>query len=94
MQKADTVRIWILTDNYYDALRTDSQVAKRYRVVPGESIHAEHGLAYFVETVIDGKTSSCIFDFGLDPHGVTNNAKLLKIDLKKANAFVLSHGHF
>jgi 7,8-dihydropterin-6-yl-methyl-4-(beta-D-ribofuranosyl)aminobenzene 5'-phosphate synthase len=94
MQKVDTVRIWILTDNYYDALRPDHKVAKRYRVVPGESIHAEHGLAYFVEIVIDGRTSSCIFDFGLDPRGVINNAKLLKIDLRKANAFILSHGHF
>lgn len=94
IKQVDTLRIWILTDNYYDALRSDHEVAKRYRVTPGESIHAEHGLAYFVETVIEGKTSTCMFDFGLDPRGVMNNAKLLKIDLASANAFVLSHGHF
>ena len=94
MQEVDTVRIWILTDNYYDALRSDNKVAKRYRVTAGESIHAEHGLAYFLETVIDGKTSTCMFDFGLDPIGVIKNAKLLKIDLGRADAFVLSHGHF
>jgi len=57
IRQADAVRIWILTDNYYDALRPDNDVAKRYRVTPCESIHAEHGLAYFVETLIDGKTS-------------------------------------
>jgi 7,8-dihydropterin-6-yl-methyl-4-(beta-D-ribofuranosyl)aminobenzene 5'-phosphate synthase len=94
IKQVDTVRIWVLTDNYYDALRPDHEVAKRYRVTPGESIHAEHGLAYFLETVLDGKTSACMFDFGLDPRGVMNNAKLLKIDLGSADAFALSHGHF
>jgi 7,8-dihydropterin-6-yl-methyl-4-(beta-D-ribofuranosyl)aminobenzene 5'-phosphate synthase len=94
IRQVDTVRIWILTDNYYDALRPDREVAKRYRVTPGESMHAEHGLAYFVETVVDGQTSACVFDFGLDPPGVINNARLLKIDLRRAEAFVLSHGHF
>jgi 7,8-dihydropterin-6-yl-methyl-4-(beta-D-ribofuranosyl)aminobenzene 5'-phosphate synthase len=94
IRPVDTVRIWILTDNYYDALRPDSEVAKRYRVTPGESMHAEHGLAYFVETVVDGQTSTCVFDFGLDPRGIVNNARLLKIDLGSANVFVLSHGHF
>jgi 7,8-dihydropterin-6-yl-methyl-4-(beta-D-ribofuranosyl)aminobenzene 5'-phosphate synthase len=94
IRQVDMVRIWILTDNYYDALRSDHTVAKRYRVTPGESIHAEQGLAYFVETVISGKTSTCMFDFGLDPRGVINNAKILNLDLARANAFVLSHGHF
>ncbi len=94
IRQVETVRIWILTDNYYDALRPDHAVAKRYRVRPGESIHAEHGLAYFVETVVDGQTSTCVFDFGLDPRGIINNARLLKIDLGSADAFILSHGHF
>ena len=94
ISQAETVRIWILTDNYYDALRPDHVVAKRYRVRPGESIHAEHGLAYFIETVVDGQTSTCVFDFGLDPRGIINNAKLLNIDFGRADAFVLSHGHF
>jgi 7,8-dihydropterin-6-yl-methyl-4-(beta-D-ribofuranosyl)aminobenzene 5'-phosphate synthase len=93
VNEVDAVRVWILTDNYYDALRPDNKVAKRFRSTLGKSIHAEHGLAYFVETTIDGKVSSCMFDFGLDPYGVTNNAKLLDIDMGKANAFVLSHGH-
>ncbi|HTY62815.1 MAG TPA: MBL fold metallo-hydrolase [Acidobacteriota bacterium] len=94
IEPVDMVRIWILTDNYYDALRADHAVAKRYRVTPGQSIHAEHGLAYFVESVVDAQTSTCVFDFGLDPGGIINNSKLLKIDLGGADAFVLSHGHF
>jgi hypothetical protein len=43
IEPVDMVRIWILTDNYYDALRADHAIAKRYRATPGQSIHAEHG---------------------------------------------------
>jgi 7,8-dihydropterin-6-yl-methyl-4-(beta-D-ribofuranosyl)aminobenzene 5'-phosphate synthase len=93
-READAVRIWILADNYYDALRTDNEVVKRYRSSPGKSIHAEHGLSYYVETAVDGETSSCMFDFGMDPCGAVNNARLLGIDTSKTEALILSHGHF
>jgi 7,8-dihydropterin-6-yl-methyl-4-(beta-D-ribofuranosyl)aminobenzene 5'-phosphate synthase len=92
--EVDKVTVWVLTDNYYDALRLDTKITKRYRVTPGKSIHAEHGLAYYMETVINGKTSACMFDYGLDPVGVMNNITLLGLDLGKTNAFSLSHGHF
>jgi 7,8-dihydropterin-6-yl-methyl-4-(beta-D-ribofuranosyl)aminobenzene 5'-phosphate synthase len=92
--EVDRVTVWVLTDNYYDALRPDSKITKRYRVVPGKSIHAEHGLAYYLETVVNGKASACMFDYGLDPLGVMNNIALLGLDVGKANAFSLSHGHF
>lgn len=92
--EVDKLTIWVLTDNFYDALRPDIKITKRYRVVPGKSIHAEHGLSYYVETVSDGKTTACMFDYGLDPVGVMNNIALLGLDLGKTNAFSLSHGHF
>jgi 7,8-dihydropterin-6-yl-methyl-4-(beta-D-ribofuranosyl)aminobenzene 5'-phosphate synthase len=92
--EVDKVTVWVLTDNYYDAMRTDTKITKRYRVVPGKSIHAEHGLAYYMETVVNGKASACMFDYGLDPVGVMNNIALLGLDPGKANAFSLSHGHY
>ncbi|MBF0549267.1 MAG: MBL fold metallo-hydrolase [Deltaproteobacteria bacterium] len=92
--EVDKVTIWVLTDNYYDALRPDNKITKRYRATPGKSIHAEHGLSYYVETVVNGQTSTCMFDYGLDPVGVLNNLALLGIDIGKSNAFSLSHGHF
>ena len=92
--EVDKLTVWVLTDNLYDALRPDSKITKRYRVLPGKSIHAEHGLAYFIETVSNGKTTRCMFDYGLDPAGVMNNVELLGLDLGKASAFSLSHGHF
>ncbi len=92
--EVDKLTIWVLTDNYYDTNIVDGKNGKRYRVVPGKSIHAEHGLSYYVETVVDGKTSACMFDYGLDAAGVLNNMALLGIDIGKAAAFSLSHGHY
>jgi len=35
-----------------------------------------------------------MFDFGMNPTGVLNNMELLNLDVGKADAFALSHGHF
>ena len=50
MPEVDRVVITIITDNYYDALRPDAPVTKRFRTQPGKWMHAEHGLSYFIET--------------------------------------------
>jgi 7,8-dihydropterin-6-yl-methyl-4-(beta-D-ribofuranosyl)aminobenzene 5'-phosphate synthase len=92
--EVDKLAVWVITDNYYDALRPNNKITNRYRVVPGKSIHAEHGLSYYIETTTGGKTSTCMFDYGLDPIGVMNNISLLGLDLAKARAFTLSHGHY
>ena len=92
--EVDKVTVWVLADNYYDALRPDSPITKRFRSMPGKSIHAEHGLGYYVETVVDGKASTCMFDYASDAAGVMNNINLLGIDIGKTNAFGLSHGHW
>src|SRR5574341_1937627 len=67
--EVDKLTVWVLTDNAYDTLRPDTKVAKRYRSVPGKAILAEHGVSFFVETVVGGRTSSCMFDFGHDSLG-------------------------
>ena len=92
--EVDKLTLWVLTDNYYDANRADVKNTKRYRSLPGKSIHAEHGVSFFAETTVGGKTSTCMFDYGLDPIGVMNNIALLGIDVGKVNAFSLSHGHY
>jgi len=92
--EVDKLTLWVLTDNYYDANRADVKNTKRYRSLPGKSIHAEHGVSFFAETTVGGKTSACMFDYGLDPVGVMNNISLLGIDVGKVNAFSLSHGHY
>jgi 7,8-dihydropterin-6-yl-methyl-4-(beta-D-ribofuranosyl)aminobenzene 5'-phosphate synthase len=93
--EADKLTIWILADNYYDTNEPDSNnITKRYRSVAGKSMSAQHGLSYYIETVVGGKTSACMFDFGLDPANVLNNIALLGLDIGKTNAFSLSHGHY
>jgi len=92
--EVDKLTIWILADNYYDTNEPDSKITKRYRSVAGKSMSAQHGLSYYIETVIGGKTSACMFDFGLDPAGVLGNIALLGLDMGKTNAFSLSHGHY
>ncbi len=94
LTEVDRLAVWVITDNYYDTLRPNRKIMQQYRIGPGTSIHAEHGLSYFVETVVNGKTSTCMFDFGCDSAGVMNNMSLLGLDLGKVNAFCLSHGHF
>ncbi len=91
--------ITVVTDNYYDCLRwnlfpPDFKMVKRYMIGPGSSIHAEHGLSFYIETYLNGKCHSFMFDYGLDFYGVMKNIELLRIDLAKLEALGLSHGHF
>ena len=74
----DRLTIWVLADNFYDVAVLDTKISKRYRGGPGGSIHAEHGLSYYMEeSVVDGKTNAFMFDYGADPAGVMNNVVLL-----------------
>ena len=91
--------ITVITDNYYDCLRwnlsaPDFKFVKRHMMIPGASIHAEHGLAYYLETVIDGKSHAFMFDYGLDFQGVSKNMDILALDIGRIEALGLSHGHF
>lgn len=97
--EVEKIAITIITDNYYDALRPDYKIAKRYRMKPKGSIynmnlHAEHGLAYHVETTVNGRPHCFLFDYGVDFQGVSRNMELLNIDFKTLEALGLSHGHF
>jgi len=94
--ESEKIVISVITDNYADFLRKDYKIAKRpVGTSPLDRIfHAEHGLAYHIETVLNGESHFCIFDFAVDPHGVIRNMKLLNIDFAKIEAFGLSHPHF
>jgi 7,8-dihydropterin-6-yl-methyl-4-(beta-D-ribofuranosyl)aminobenzene 5'-phosphate synthase len=87
--EAERITITIIEDNYYDFFRPDSKIAKRYR----GNIYAEAGLACHIETVVDGRSHSLLFDFGRTFHGVSRNMDTLKIDFDKLEALALSHGH-
>ncbi len=92
--EVDRLYITIITDNFYDALRPDAPVTRRFRTQPGKWMHAEHGLSFYIEAVSGGKTSAFMFDYGLDANGVKKNMDVLGITMGKAMGFGLSHGHF
>jgi 7,8-dihydropterin-6-yl-methyl-4-(beta-D-ribofuranosyl)aminobenzene 5'-phosphate synthase len=95
--EADKIIITMITDNLADANRTDDKIAHRHtsnEVLGVALLHAEHGLAYHIETVVAGKAHSCLYDFGTDPRGVMRNLELLKVDLHKVEALGISHDHY
>jgi len=94
VKEVDRLVVTVITDNYYDALRPDTKVSTPFHSKPGSIIHAEHGLSYHVETQVHGGSSTLLFDFGMDPTGMSHNAKVLGIDVGKISAMALSHGHF
>ena len=98
--EVDKLVITVITDNYYDCLRWNYKIAKRQVKCPGAasiwkgfSFHAEHGLAYHIETVVNGKSNAFMFDYGMDLEGVSRNMEILGIDLNRIEALGLSHGH-
>jgi 7,8-dihydropterin-6-yl-methyl-4-(beta-D-ribofuranosyl)aminobenzene 5'-phosphate synthase len=95
--EAEKIVITVITDNLVDATVPHRKIAKR--LVRGASpfenaLHGEHGLAYQIETVVEGKPHSCLFDFAADANGVMKNMNLLKIDLTKIEALGISHDHW
>jgi 7,8-dihydropterin-6-yl-methyl-4-(beta-D-ribofuranosyl)aminobenzene 5'-phosphate synthase len=94
--EAEKIVITVITDNLADMLRPSYKIAKRH-VGPSvleSALHAEHGLAYQIETVVNGEYHSCLFDYGVDPRGVMRNMELLNIDFAKIDALGVSHDHF
>ena len=95
--EADKIVITVITDNLADANRQDYKIAKRPAQVASPldvAFHAEHGLAYHIETVVDGKTHACLYDFGTDARGILRNMDLLKLNLGQVEALGLSHDHW
>ena len=92
--EVDKLTVWVLVDNFYASSERDAKIQTRYRSTPQKSMHAEHGLSYYVETEVGGKKSTFMFDYGLDPAVVLNNIALLGLDVGRADAFGLSHGHY
>jgi 7,8-dihydropterin-6-yl-methyl-4-(beta-D-ribofuranosyl)aminobenzene 5'-phosphate synthase len=92
--EAEKIVITVITDNYADSLRPDYKIAKRWVRTSNRGLHGEHGLAYHVETTVDGQTHAFLFDFASDPQGMKNNIELLPLDLKNIEAIALSHDHF
>jgi len=93
--EAEKIIITVITDNLADATRPNYKIAQRHGGSGLErALHAEHGLSYHIETIVNGKSHACLFDFAAEFQGVKRNMALLKIDFKKIEALGLSHDHW
>ena len=94
---AERVVVTVVTDNLADATRPNFKVAKRPaggKSPVDSAMHAEHGLAYYVETTVEGKPHAFMFDFGTQAPGLQRNIDFLKIDFRKIEAMAISHDHW
>jgi len=89
--EAENIMITIITDNYTETTRRSYKIANRY--AGGDLLYAEHGLSCHIETVVDGRPHSLLFDFGPTFPGLGRNMDALKIDSEKLEALAFSHGH-
>lgn len=55
---------------------------------------AEHGFSVLVKVVSGEKSYTVLFDTGISSDGVVINAERMDLNLKEAEAIILSHGHF
>jgi 7,8-dihydropterin-6-yl-methyl-4-(beta-D-ribofuranosyl)aminobenzene 5'-phosphate synthase len=55
----------------------------------GKKLIGEHGLSFYIET----ENNKILFDTGQNL-AISNNAKVLGIDLKQIDSVVLTHGHY
>jgi 7,8-dihydropterin-6-yl-methyl-4-(beta-D-ribofuranosyl)aminobenzene 5'-phosphate synthase len=102
----DEVRVTTLVDNMYDGLLPGDDVVTRagirHRVAApqfdgGETVvglRAEHGFSALVEVRAGDRRSTVLFDTGLSPDAMVDNADRLGVSFDDVQATVLSHGHF
>ena len=107
IKEADGAEIISLVDNSADFLSTiNKEQVKSFRQWTMERydqewsrVHvqlpvAEHGFSLLVRVFKDGKVHTVLFDTGVSPEGIIENAMRLDINLKEVDAIVLSHGHY
>ena len=106
-KEAEAVEIVSLVDNSVDFLSTanNTQVrsvrqwtrdrhgqewAKTHTQLPC----AEHGFSMLIRVFREGKANSVLFDAGISPEGVVENAECMGINLSEVESIVISHGHY
>ncbi|PID96860.1 MAG: MBL fold metallo-hydrolase [Actinomycetales bacterium] len=107
LEPVDEVSVTTLVDNVYDGLLTDSDGVTRTPMQAHRpparhfdtgyawgGLRAEHGFAALVTVRRGESTWRVLFDTGLTPDGMIDNADRMQIDLRDVQAVLLSHGHF
>lgn len=107
LEPVDEVEITTLVDNVFDALLTGDERTRRAQVNAGVApapqfegggtklgLVAEHGFSALVTVRRGGRSTTLMFDTGMSPEAMVNNADRLGTNLGEVHSVVLSHGHF
>jgi 7,8-dihydropterin-6-yl-methyl-4-(beta-D-ribofuranosyl)aminobenzene 5'-phosphate synthase len=107
LEPVDEIIITTLVDNSFDALLTTTPGVSRAAFEAGYAqapqfedggtfvgLLAEHGYAALVTLRRGVHTTTVLFDTGISPTGLTENATRLAVDWSCVQGVVLSHGHF
>jgi 7,8-dihydropterin-6-yl-methyl-4-(beta-D-ribofuranosyl)aminobenzene 5'-phosphate synthase len=107
LEPVDEVVVTTLVDNVFDGLLPGGEGVIRAPLTSGPAaapqfesgrtttgLRAEHGFSALVTVRRGETTTTLLFDTGISPDGLTDNADRLGIDLRDVQGIVLSHGHF
>ncbi len=87
-----------VVDNVYDLFakggKLDTISVQRVALPASPSPLSEHGLAYHLDSVRGSERREILLDFSLTERNLFNNYAMLKVDPSRADALILSHGHF
>lgn len=96
-----------LVDNVFDGLLPGTETITRATLQAGRvaapqfeggatsaGLRAGHGFSALVTVRRAATTTTLLFDTGISPDGMTDNADRLGVDLGDVQGLVLSHGHF
>ena len=87
-----------VVDNVYDVFakggKLDTITVQRPPfVTSADTLLAQHGLAYHIESVRGSERREILLDFALTEKNLSNNYRVLKVDPGRADVLILSHGH-
>jgi 7,8-dihydropterin-6-yl-methyl-4-(beta-D-ribofuranosyl)aminobenzene 5'-phosphate synthase len=107
LEPVDEVVVTYLMDNVFDGLIDGGEGVIRAPLTSGPAaapqfesgrtttgLRAEHGFSALVTVRRGETTTTLLFDTGISPDGLTDNADRLGVDLRDVQGLVLSHGHF
>jgi 7,8-dihydropterin-6-yl-methyl-4-(beta-D-ribofuranosyl)aminobenzene 5'-phosphate synthase len=97
----DSLSVRVLVDSSYDTPRAPASTIVKVRRSPIMSagnyrkvLHNEWGLALALESRLRGETRNMMLDYGYTPESLLGNMEVIGVDPTKAQALILSHGHF
>ena len=97
----DTLTVRVLVDSSYDTPKAPASTVVRVRRSPLSAannfrkvLHNEWGLALALESRMGGDARNMLLDYGYTPEALMGNMEVIGVDPTKAQALILSHGHF